>query len=260
WPDLERNLQSGAEKSGKPFDRERLISQLTTPQYDIRTNNRVLAEMAIQTSYPFVAMAGQWGLIERDPDLAYRIAFQHLWKSTNIGSYFGLPFLQCVTNAVEPRLFRLAFSSVALSEASDRRGPPVVITQISVNNLLEWLFSADGTNCSVTIEAVVVERLMSVKDQLSAGELAGIQTHLNRFRDCPGTPLAIYLLHSEIEKPSLAPLLRNVLEEPTVNRTLKEMLLNKYAQDVRHSFDFDTLKASATEKRRYKEYVERHSK
>src|SRR6266404_4163685 len=113
WEALEVQLRNAP---GELFAPKPLLSILEKNLPNTSTNTRVLTEMAVQSNYPCVAVAGLTALQQNDRELAYRISLHKIWNSTNIASPVFVPFLEILANNLEPTAFRSAFQEVALSE------------------------------------------------------------------------------------------------------------------------------------------------
>jgi hypothetical protein len=256
WAKLETSLRNAP---GEIFASESLLSVVEGQQADVRTNTGMLVEMAVQSTYPIVAVAGLAGLSQTNPELAYRVSLNHLWNSTNIGFPVLLPFLECLTNNIAPDAFASAFSAVALFEPRDTKSAVIVIQQIPVKHLAGWLFSADRMAGSITVEALVIDRLTNVRKQLPPDQLSGLQTKLQTLRPCPGIPRAIYLLHSDEPSLPLIPSIEALAEDVTVDITLKQMLFKKYAKKLNGLLNVDRIAVSEKERERLKNWLLKYS-
>ena len=255
WSKLEVVLRG---TPGRMFDAEALMSALEGQHMGVRTNAKMLSEMAVQSTYPYVAIAGLAGLHQINPALGYRVSLNHLWCSTNIGSPLLLPFLQYLTNSIASRDFLNAFSAVALFESRNISSMVIVIQQIPSKPLAEWLFSDEKTG-SITVEALVIDRLISARDQLTPDQLRKIRIYIQNLRHCPGIPRAIFLLHSDDGSVSLASSIEALVEDTTIDITLKQMLFRKYAKRLNGVLNIDRMKVSDRERERYRNWLLKYS-
>lgn len=256
WKKLESVLEN---TPGEMFDFQVLLSVVEKQQTGVRTNSSLLVEMAVQSEYPFVAVAGLAGLSQINTELAYRVSLSHLWTTTNIGSPMVLPFLEYVTNRIALDAFVSAFSAVALFEFRDISSPVIVIQQIPLEHLTGWLLSTNRNSASMTVEALVIDRLIISRMQMAPDQEKSLQAKLKNLKVCPGVPTAIYLLNSDDLSLPLVPTVEAIADDMTVNTTLKQMVFRKYAKKLNGVLNVNRLKVPDKEKKRFKNWLLKYS-
>jgi len=257
WGKLETALENEPEDLSTPgMFRSALESRLP----GAGSNTNMLVEMAVQTTYPFVAMAGISVLSQTSPELAFRISLNRLWSSTNNGSVvLLLPYLECLTNRIAPDAFESALSAVVLLEPRDVRIAIVAIRQLQVGQLAGWLISDLRPPSSATAEALVIDRLEDDRKLLTSHQLLGLQAKLQYIKSYPGIPRAIYLLHTDGFSVPLVSSVEAMAEDITVDITLKEMVFKKYSKKLSGLLDVDRMKISGKERERIKRWLDRYS-
>jgi hypothetical protein len=228
---------------------------LEAQQLDIGTNSRLLAQLATQSSYPFVAVSAITRLRKTDIDEAYVISLVRCWGTTNIGSLLMVPYLEVLTNKVSGEVFQAAVSVVGSSEPAKPENAVITVRQIERSQLMHWLLSYAPSQIPVTFEALAIDRFLGQASELEAGQLETFRSRLKGLVQFPGMPTAIYLLHSDQVPPNSASLIKNLAEDKNVDSTLKRMLFKKFANELRRSLDIDQLAVSEKEKERYRKWL-----
>lgn len=258
WPRLEKLLEmteGGLDKSGAWLE----LPELAT--VNVRTNTRLFLEMAVQREYPFVAVAGLIGLQRLSPDLCYRVALGRAWTSTNIGSPVLFPFVEYIalsTNVTQD-VFDSAFSTVAVLPANSDAAL-IIIEQLPVDRLFGWLRSTKPALSPLFVEAIVIERLLAQERHLNSADAQFLWSRLERLRDVPGYPIAIYLLHAEKPLTDLVSAFHGVLADRSVDVAIKMLLFKKHSKRVIGRLTLDDLPIDEKTRKRYEQWMIKLSK
>ncbi len=229
-------------------------------QANVRSNTRLFIEMAIQTEYPLVAVAGLAGLDKLDPTLAYKVAMERTWASTNIGSPIVLPFLIYLSNHVSLKVFTAAMSSVGAVPPGNYASAVLVIRVIPEHLLIDWLRTPERFRTSVSLEALIVDRFMSVNDTLVNADRAMVQKRFSELKSTPGLPTAVFLLHSDLHSDELLERLLNVLIDDAVDKSMKETILRKHAGQLYGRLSLKELPIPEKARIRYEKLIEKYGK
>ena len=257
-PNLARLEASLRRKPEQLLEPAALLAALEGQVFLAVTNSGLLTEWALQSTYPYVAVAGLAGLQRKNPELAYRVALNRLWCGTNIASPLTQGFLVYLTNRISTDGFDAAFSAVALIEPRDPRSTSVILRQLPLERLIQWLLSEDRV-ASVTVQALVIDRLMSARKGLRDDQLVMVAKRLEDLRVFPGIARVIFLLHSEGGGPALVSVLMAVAEDETVDVLHKQMAFRKHAKSMNGLLNVDQMEVSELDKQRYKGWLLKYS-
>jgi hypothetical protein len=231
------------------------LQALERQEPGIQANIRLLTQLAVQSNYPLVSFAAITGLRNADSNQAYIVSLARCWNSTNIGSLLMIPFLLHLTNHVDYEIFRAAFAVVSLSEPGNMQSAMFTIQQIEQKQLVRWLLSEARLKAPATVEALVVERLLSQKDALDKQEVKEVLARWAELEHFPGLPTAIFLLHSEKIERAVTNRIQILAEDSTLDLTIKRMLFKKFATELRGSLNIDQLAVSDKEKEHYRRWL-----
>lgn len=256
WGKLEATLLS----SEHLFDDTESLLMVVEKHYTgVTSNENMLVEMGVQSTYPAVAIAGFYGLSKMNVEHAYRVSIGRLWTTPKLASYLNGPFLIYLTNRITQKSFDNTFTAVALIEPKNIENAVIIIQQIPIEHLAKWLLTADRDPSSMTVEAIVIDRLMNSSAELTSDQMIGLQKKLKTLMNCPGVPKAIYLLHTDGSPLPLSPSIVALLEDVAVDTTLKHMLIRKYAQKLIGTLDVEKVKLPEKEKERLKNWLSKYS-
>lgn len=242
------------------FNPDALLRHARKLHPGIETNLQTLQLMAGQTAYPFVSIAGLSGLRVLDANRAFRVSLLRCWNSINISSFEYVPFLGCLTNQLSQSDFIGEFSATARLPFRHMKNAVIAIQQLPTDSLFHWLLAPETATNSIVVQALVLDRLISARKQILPKQVESLHTKLEAFKGESGVPLAVYLLHVEADALRFVPGFESILRDGSIDITLKQMLIKKYAKALDGRLNIDQMNISGREKERLKNWLTKYAK
>jgi hypothetical protein len=136
----------------------------------------------------------------------------------------------------------------------------LVIRVIPEHLLIDWLRTPERFRTSVSLEALIVDRFMSVNDTLVNADRALVQKRFSELKSTPGLPTAVLLLHSDLQSDELLERLLNVLIDDAVDKSMKETILRKHAGQLYGRLSLKELQIPQKTRIRYEKLIEKYGK
>ncbi len=261
WSQCEKELQERVENDGKRlFDQRFLTSFLNEQKPSMSARTDLLYELAIQSTYPGLGIAGMAALQAQNPELALSAAVVRLSQSTNLGSPLLDPYIGALTNRVSPEASMRAISMLASASPRYPGGMSIIIGELPIPSLIAWIVATNRPIGSVSFEALVLEQLLDPDVDLPADQRRRLLARLDVLQDCPGLPRAIHLMRGEVPAASLVPRFRSVLEDEAVDGMFKRFVIERHAKQVKDSIVMTNLAIPPRDQAYFQKLMEKFSK
>ncbi len=205
-----------------------------------------LEEMACQTKYPMVRIAGFYAIQKRFPAHSWRTALGILLRTETPGSLLNAPMLMEINKPRSGEEFRKMLDWLVTMPVLRPDALSVLMGALDGDALYRWYHAPPADVGSASMEAAIIDRLIEECQKLRREPSSRMLTRLKEVGASPGRPRFIYVMDAKIMgaqnyDPEFVRALISVMEDPDLKSISICLLCRQHFDFIESNIDLKDL-------------------